>query len=88
MGIEWADSAAKHGIPREDVLYVMGNPETQIEQGAGKLPGEVVVLYIGHPHSQTERYVEVVALLNRRRGSILIFHAMPLRDMNRHHLEG
>src|SRR5699024_758111 len=52
-------SADKHGIPREDALYAMMHYVVSAEIDGE--PGETTVLYIGHPHEQTDRYLEVIA---------------------------
>lgn len=41
------------------------------------------MVYVGHPHAQTERYVEVIAAIRPPR-DLVIFHAMPLTDLYRH----
>lgn len=81
MGVEWTPSADKHGIPREDALYAMMHyaVSTEIEGD----PGERTVVYVGHPHGQTDRYLEVIAAHIPPR-TILIFHVMPLTDMFRY----
>lgn len=88
MAVEWAPSAAKHDVPREDVLHAIAAAEVQVELGPGKYPGEVNVLWIGHPHAQTDRYLEVLAAVHHTHARITIFHAMALTDRYRHHLGG
>lgn len=46
-------------------------------------PGAVTTVYVGHPHAQTERYIEVIAEVNPPDG-VKIFHVMDLSDMYRH----
>ncbi|MFC4904911.1 hypothetical protein [Kocuria oceani] len=46
-------------------------------------PGEVTVVYVGHPHGQTERYLEVIAV-HRPPRDLVIFHAMELTDLYRY----
>ena len=81
MGVEWTSSADKHDIPREDALYAIGHAEgaTQIDGH----PGEVTTVYVGHPHGQTDRYIEVIAAMRPPR-TLTIFHVMPLSDLYRH----
>lgn len=77
MGLEWTDSAARHGISRADVLYAISHHEVSAEiEGRG---GRRTVLYIGHPHGQTERYLEVIVALWEPR-NMQVFHAMELTD--------
>lgn len=59
VGVEWARSADKHKISHEDALYAMTHAEPTAELDAE--PGERIVVYVGHPHGQTERYLEVIA---------------------------
>ncbi|WP_141990639.1 hypothetical protein [Rhodoglobus vestalii] len=75
MGIEWIASAARHNIPQADTLYAITHAagSTQIEGHAG----ETTIVYVGHPHAQTERYIEVIAA-HRKPRSMVIFHAMEL----------
>lgn len=81
MAIRWTDSAAKHGISRDDALYAITHAEGTDElDGAA---GETTVVYVGHPHGQTDRYIEVIAALQPPRG-LLIFHVMDLSDLYRH----
>lgn len=81
MGVEWPKSADKHGIPHEHALYAMTNAEGS-EELEGK-PGETTVVYVGHPHGQTDRYIEVIAAF-RPPDMFTIFHVMPLSDLYRH----
>jgi hypothetical protein len=81
MAIDWADSADKHSIPRDDALYAMTNAEVTVELDGR--PGEVTMLYIGHPHGQTDRYLEVIAA-HRKPRTIWIFHVMELSDLYRY----
>lgn len=46
-------------------------------------PGETTIVYIGHPHAQTDRYIEVIAA-HRKPRTVKIFHVMPLSDLYRH----
>lgn len=81
MGVEWARSADKHGIPHEDALYAMMHAEVSAEVDGE--PGEQVIVYVGHPHGQTDRYLEVIAA-HRPPRTIVIFHVMPLTDIFRY----
>lgn len=78
MGVQFANSADKHGIPREDTLYAIMNAEVSAEVEGE--PGEVTMVYVGHPHGQTDRYIEVIAA-HRPPRTIVIFHAMPLSGL-------
>ncbi|NLC98191.1 MAG: hypothetical protein GX678_03835 [Actinomycetales bacterium] len=48
-------------------------------------PGETTCVYVGLPHAQALRYIEVI--LAKRKNDIIIFHAMELTDLYRHLLE-
>ncbi|MGC0273462.1 hypothetical protein ACO0LV_10780 [Pseudactinotalea sp. Z1739] len=81
MGVEWTLSADKHGVTREDALYAMMHAEATAEVDGE--PGEQTIVYVGHPHEQTDRYLEVIAA-HRPPRTIIIFHVMPLTDNFRH----
>ncbi len=81
MGVEWTHSASRHGITRQDALYAMAHAEVSAEVEGH--PGEVTVVYVGHPHGQTERYLEVIAV-HRPPRDLVIFHAMELTDLYRY----
>jgi len=79
--VEWTRSADKHHVPREDALHALMNLEVSAEIDGE--PGEKTIVYVGHPHGQTERYIEVIAA-HRPPRTIVIFHVMPLTDAFRH----
>ena len=81
VAIEWTKSAAKHGISRDDALYAMTHAEADAELDGQS--GETTVVYVGHPHGQTDRYLEVIAA-HRPPRTIVIFHVMELSDLYRH----
>lgn len=81
MAVTWKSSADRHGVPREDAAYAIAHHEISAEINAE--PGETTMVYIGHPHGQTDRYIEVIAVLRPPR-TIEIFHVMPLTDLFRH----
>lgn len=85
MGVQFTGSADKHRVPREDALYAMLHAEASAEIDG--LPGEVTKVYVGHPHGQTDDYIEVIAA-HRPPRTIVIFHVMPLSDLFRDLLEG
>ncbi len=81
--MEWKKSAAKHGIPREDILWAISHAEGQ-EDVSGR-PGWLTRVWVGHPHAQTDRYIEVIVAM--KDDEFVIFHAMPLSDLYRHLIE-
>ena len=79
MGIQWADSALRHGLESEDVLYAIVNavlyhPRHQIERSPDHGP---VDLFVGP--TRTGVLIEV---LIERRGprNVIIFHALPIDE--------
>lgn len=81
MAVEWTASADRHAIPREDVLHAIVNHDASVEVAG--LAGERTVVYVGHPHEQTDRYIEVIAA-HREPRTMVIFHAMELTDLYRY----
>ena len=79
MGLQWADSALRHGLDREDILCavayaVLHHPGHQI----GRSPDHVAVdLFVGP--TRTGVLIEV---LIERRGprNVVIFHALPIDE--------
>lgn len=81
MAIDWTSSAAKHGISRDDALHAMIHAEASDDLDGGT--GEALRVFVGHPHAQTERYIEVIAAVRPPRG-LLVFHVMELSDLYRY----
>ncbi len=81
MGIEWAPSADKHGMPHEDALHAMCHA-LYVEQ-AFDAPGPPATvapdLYIGPQRARTALLLEVRVERRRPRG-LVVFHVMELRD--------
>lgn len=80
MGIVFAESADKHGISHEDAIHAVLNADAS-EDIPGRL-GEPTKVFVGHPHPQTDRYLEVIAALTRH-GDFRVFHVMELSDLYR-----
>lgn len=80
MGVTWTDSAGKHGVQREDVLWAIAHAAGQADIDGR--PGWTTRVWVGHPHAQTDRYIEVIAAA--RGSQFVIFHAMALTDAYRH----
>lgn len=77
-GVHILDSARKHSIPDEDILYALTEYEVEdVVPGRDGHGGGLI--RIGHPHGQTDRYIEVMYAIVPPR-SIVVFHAMPLTD--------
>ncbi|ARJ06729.1 hypothetical protein B5808_16985 [Cnuibacter physcomitrellae] len=75
----WVQSAAKHGVAREDVMHVVDRPELVIRDFDPPRPPSTgrVDLYVGHTADGTllEVLLDVDAVAER----VTVFHAMPLR---------
>lgn len=82
MPIEWTSSAAKHRISQEDALHAMLNA-TGSEEVSGARPGQTNTVYVGHPHAQTDRYIEVI-VATWPPNNMVIFHVNHLTDLYRH----
>lgn len=72
MVINFTESAARHGISEEDALYAATH-------AVEKKPiidrrGNKAILFIGPPHGQTNRLIEVIASFDGK--DFLIYHAM------------
>lgn len=80
MAIEFDDSADRHDIPHDDVLYAMTH-----YVGTDEVDGrtrDLTRVFVGKPHEQAKRYIEVIAKMSH--GDIVIFHAMELSDNYRY----
>lgn len=82
LAIRYLTSAQKHGVVEADAIYAMAHAEGREEQQGRS--GRTVWVFVGHPHAQTDRYIEVIAELAPPPGDVVIFHAMPLTDLYRH----
>lgn len=88
MGIEFTDSAAKHGISEQDALYVMSRPvytSTKVKLNDGN-PASPRRVFIGPQHPQTDPLIEVLIDMPRL-GTFVIYHAMPLGSHYRQQME-
>lgn len=76
MSITWADSAAKHRIPRDEALYAIAHAELFIESFGQPRRGDLAPsLFIGPSRYGT---LEVLVVITPPR-DIWVFHVMPLR---------
>ena len=79
---EFTDSADKHGIPHPDAEHaVMHHVEYEILQP--RRTGEQSFMFVGLPHPQALRYLEVGVAVDGR-GRRTIFHVMEVTDLSRH----
>ena len=83
----WEPSSDKHGVAREDQIYAMVNAAFTDPIETGK-NGDVVMLYIGPEHHQTERELEILVRHPARKGAeASVFHAMRLGPKYRRYRE-
>lgn len=78
MAPRWTDSSDKHRIPREDQVHAIVHATYTARFDSEKLDDGEVWLYIGHPHAQTEREIEVLVNVYADGREALVFHAMDL----------
>jgi hypothetical protein len=76
MAPRWADSSFKHGIPRADQAWLLVHPT--YSHPLVKTEEEALWVYIGNPHPQTEREVEILVWVFNDGREALVFHAMEL----------
>lgn len=77
MSITWAESAAKHRIPRDEALYAIAHAELFVESfGQARIGDHAPSLFIGPSRYGT---LEVLAVITPPR-DIWVFHVMPLRE--------
>ncbi len=88
MAPRWTDSSGKHHIPRADQVYAIVHANYKGRLDSEKLDEGDVWLYIGNPHSQTEREIEVLVNVYPDGREALVFHAMDLGPKFRRHREG
>jgi hypothetical protein len=87
MTPRWAPSSEKHGVPRDDQVHVLLHPTCVSSFGGSTTEDGTVVLYIGHPHGQTEREVGIRVRHFPAGREALVFHAMPPGPKYRHYRE-
>ncbi len=78
MAPRWAHSTDKHGIPRDDQVYALINATYKAKVEAETPDDGQVWLYIGPPHAQTEREIEILVATYPHGRESLVFHAMEL----------
>ncbi len=87
MAPRWTESSGKHGVPRPDIAYAIAQASyTRLLPGQSIDDGQVW-LYIGHPHAQTDREVEVLVTVYGDGREARIFHAMELGPKFRRYRE-
>lgn len=81
MPVEFTASADKHRIPREDAIHAMLHAEGS--EGLPSRNGYPTTMYVGRPHPQTDRRLEVGAWM-KPPNTVTIFHVMDVSDLFRH----
>ncbi|MCL3778503.1 MULTISPECIES: hypothetical protein [unclassified Actinomyces] len=82
MGFAFTASAGKHGITHEDAVHaVLHHADYDVLKP--RRPGERSFMFVGLPHPQAMRYLEVGVSVDRH-GTRTIFHAMEVTDLYRH----
>ena len=82
--IVFTESAGRHGFTREDAIHAITNAV-----GSGEIEGhggEETHAFVGRPHPQADRYIEVLVGKSAR-GDLRIFHVMELSDLYRYLVE-
>lgn len=81
MAVEFTKSADRHGVPRADAIHAMLHADgAQEVEGRG---GRRTTVYVGRPHPQTDRRIEVIAWTEPP-ATVVIFHVMEVTDLYRH----
>ncbi len=78
MAPRWTESSASHGVPRSDVAYAIADAGYARLLAGQSIDDGQVWLYVGHPHAQTDREVEVLVTVYGDGREARIFHAMEL----------
>lgn len=77
----------KHGIPQADQVWAMVHPTYSTKLVGESVDDGTVWLYIGHPHAQTDREVEILVNVYADGREALVFHAMELGPKYRRYRE-
>ena len=80
-------SSEKHGVARGDQLWAMAHATYRAELPGQSIDDGTVWLYIGHPHSQTDREVEILVNVYADGREAVVFHAMELGPKFRRYRE-
>lgn len=84
MAVRFTSSADKHGIPHEDAIHAMLHADG-MQEVAGR-SGNTTMVYVGLPHPQALRHIEVIAWMEPP-ATVVIFHVMEVSDLYRHLIE-
>jgi len=87
MTPRWTESSGKHAIPVGDQMQAMLHATYRTEMPGQSIDDGTVWLYIGHPHSQTDREIEVLVNVYGDGREALVFHAMELGPKFRRYRE-
>jgi hypothetical protein len=82
MPVRFLDSAMKHGLTEEEIIYVIENADGHVKNFTDPQPPATIRpdLYIG-PRSLTD-HTPIEVFLEVRGTLVTIFHAMPAQEKN------
>jgi hypothetical protein len=83
--VTWAPEAGRHGFTLAEALHAIANADAAADVAG--LPKDKTMVFVGLPHAQALRPVEVIAA-RRPSGEFVIFHVMELSDIYRGLLGG
>lgn len=78
MAPRWISSSFKHDVSQLDQIRAMAHPSYEVELPGESLDDGRVRLYIGRPHEQTDREIEILVNVYADGRQAIVFHAMPL----------
>ena len=88
MTPRWTGSTDRHGVPRGEQIHAMLHPTYVAELVDEQPETGHITLFIGHPHPQTDREVEILVHEFPDTGEeAVIFHAIPLGPKFRRYRE-
>jgi hypothetical protein len=87
MTPRWTSSSLKHGVPRADQVWAMVHATYSARLTDESIDDGEVWLYIGHPHAQTDREIEILVTVYPDGREALVFHAMELGPKFRRYRE-
>lgn len=82
----WRSSTRKHGVPRAEAINAIMNA-TYSDELAGEVSEGYLMLYIGRPHQQSQRELEVLVHHFGDGREAVVFHVMELGPKFRRYRE-
>lgn len=87
MAPRWIASSRKHGVLQADQVWALVHPTYRAHLAGENIDDGKVWLYIGHPHSQTTREIEILIAVYSDGREAVVFHAMELGPKFRRYRE-